>query len=226
MSFEIHSIQSHFFNLFLSENTDAESEAESQIVNSSAELFSGMVEETSSDIMTNRELSSIELRERRLLEKSSLDKVFEEMLAGSGAEDDGDSTITEFSVAGGKPIFVSIARVIIQNQSTSGRRTQDAPSFCRISIPCEEISNCNIFRGGHSRHQYRKCCFIGTLYHICNNFITFPVTKRMRTDKVCHPPEFKETSPSTSRRGKGRKSLANPYAKSAFVWTSDDDDFE
>ncbi|XP_055999067.1 uncharacterized protein LOC125673398 [Ostrea edulis] len=54
---------------------------------------------------------------------------------------------------------------------------------------------------------------------------TKTVTKKMRTDKVCHPVHFKERETS-GRRGKGKAPLSNPYAKSAFVWTSDDDDFQ
>ncbi|XP_061187524.1 uncharacterized protein LOC133195646 [Saccostrea echinata] len=77
------------------ENTDAESEAESQIETTSAELFSGLVEEDSSAIMPNRELSSSELQERQL---STLDKVLQEMLEGSGSEDEGDTTLTELTV--------------------------------------------------------------------------------------------------------------------------------
>ena len=59
-----------------------------------------------------------------------------------------------------------------------------------------------------------------------------PVRKtRMRTDKVCHPAGFKElqpkSKPGTTPKGKGKgkkKATDNPYSKSAFIW-SDDDDF-
>lgn len=46
----------------------------------------------------------------------------------------------------------------------------------------------------------------------------------MRTDKVCHPPMFKEKKKEGARKTKKR--LSNPYVKSAFVWTSSDDDFQ
>lgn len=75
---------------FTAENTDAESDASSQS-DGSLELFSSIP--TSRITMENRELSSTELRERQTHEKSSLDKVFDEMIGS--CSDEGDKTLTE-----------------------------------------------------------------------------------------------------------------------------------
>nr|XP_011443777.2 uncharacterized protein LOC105339761 [Crassostrea gigas] len=72
------------------ENTDAESDASSQS-DGSLELFSSIP--TSRITMENRELSSTELRERQTHEKSSLDKVFDEMIGP--CSDEGDKPLTE-----------------------------------------------------------------------------------------------------------------------------------
>ena len=79
----------HVFS-FTAKNTDAESDASSQS-DGSLELFSSIP--TSRITMENRELSSTELRERQTHEKSSLDKVFDEMIGS--CSDEGDKTLTE-----------------------------------------------------------------------------------------------------------------------------------
>jgi hypothetical protein len=78
-----------------------ESEVDSQ-EEASAELFP---QEDRSTILPNRELSSIELQERRMHEKSSLDKVLEVMFEGSPSEDEGDRTLTEFTAVAGNLIY-------------------------------------------------------------------------------------------------------------------------
>lgn len=75
---------------FTVENTDAESDASSQN-DGSLELFSLIP--TSRITIENRELSSTELRERQTHEKSSLDKVFDEMIGS--CSDEGEKTLTE-----------------------------------------------------------------------------------------------------------------------------------
>lgn len=79
-----------FFS-YTAENTDAKSEASSQS-DGSSELFSSSIA-TSLITMENRGLSSTELLERQTHEKSSLDKVFDEMLGSMSGE--GDKTVTE-----------------------------------------------------------------------------------------------------------------------------------
>lgn len=83
--------QFSYIFFFAAENTDAEIEAASQS-DGSCDLFLSSIP-TSGDTLQSRELLSKEQQEGKAQEKSSLDKVLEEMLDS----DEGDKTFRETS---------------------------------------------------------------------------------------------------------------------------------
>lgn len=73
--------------------------------------------------------------------------------------------------------------------------------------------------------KYKSILFNKILIRVI--FYIYLTVKRMRTDEVCHPKDFKEQGSSSSKSSRKQRSrLSNPNGKSAFIWTSDDDDFE
>lgn len=73
--------------------------------------------------------------------------------------------------------------------------------------------------------KYKSILYNEILFRVI--FYIYLTVKRMRTDKVCHPKDFKDQGSSSSKSSRNQRSrLSNPYGKSAFIWTSDDDDFE